>query len=275
MTSVFARGDHIDRPRLFAFAGILSAGNALSSPILSAIRDHGPGFAALDLFGVSGVVIFALFVLERISADCGDAEPLQRFDGLAVALLFLASFLPIVMLSGLALIGLSLWLGFTSSGDSRSRRLAVLLLALTGPLVWGKVALILFGQQVLALDAQLVGLISGSSVTGNIVTFSGERRGFYIAAACSSINHLTLATVLWAAITQMLGIRVTPRSLLLCLAAIAGVIVVNTVRLTAIALYPADFATLHDGWLAGAFGWLALLIAGLIIAAGVNRAARV
>lgn len=276
MLSAFSRGDRlVDRPRLFAFAGIVASVNALSSAVLASVRDQGAGIAALDLFGVSGVVVLALIAVERISADRGAAEPLRRFDGAIVALALVAALLPIAATSALALVGLGLWLAVTSAGHSRARRIAVVLLAVTGPLLWGKLALALFGQQVLGWDAQLVGLMSGSAVYGNIVAFSGEQRAFYIAAPCSSINHLTLATVLWATVTQLMGIAVSRRSLLLCLAAVAGVILVNTVRLTAIALYPASFHTLHEGWLASLFGWTALLVAGAIVAAGASRVARV
>jgi hypothetical protein len=54
-----------------------------------------------------------------------------------------------------------------------------------------------------------------------------------------------------------------------------GVVLVNSLRLAAIATYPDRFDTLHHGWLGAAFGWAALLVAGGIVALGTAaRAAR-
>ena len=257
-----------------AFLGILSALNALANPIISSVTERGAPMAALDLFGISAVIGFAIVSLERISATDGAPESLRSFDKPMFAAVCVAVLIPVGLASGLALFGLGLWLLLSSDAGSRSRRIGIVLLALSGPFVWGQVAMTLFGEQLLSWDARLVGAFTGSPVDGNIVRFSGRPTAFYIAAGCSSLHHMTLATVLWASVTQLLGIPITRRSLLFCLAAAVGVVFVNSLRLAAIATYPDRFDTLHAGWLGAAFGWAALFVAGGIVILGTARAAR-
>jgi exosortase/archaeosortase family protein len=259
---------------LAAFVGILSALNALGNPIISSVTELGAPTAALNLFGISAVIGFAIVSLERISAADGVSESLRPFDTPIFAAVCGAALVPVGLASGLALFGLGLWLLLSSDPSSRSRRIGVVLLALSGPFVWGKVAIILFGEQLLSWDARLVGALAGSPVDGNIVRFNGRPTAFYVGAGCSSLHHLTLATVLWASVTKLLGKPVTRGSLLLCVAAIVGVVLVNSLRLAAIATYPDRFDALHNGWLALAFGWAALLVAGCIVTLGTVRAAR-
>ena len=253
---------------------MLSAINALCHPIISSVTQLGAPVAVLDLFGFSAVIAFAIFALERISASESAFEATRPLDKLILAAAVAAAFLPIGQLSGIAVFGLGLWLFFSSAPASRSRRIGVVLLALSGPLLWGQLALSLYSDQILSWDARMVGAVAHSPVDGNIVRFIGRDKAFYIAPPCSSLSHLTLATLLWASITQLLGRRVDRNSLFLCIAAMLSVIVVNILRLAAIATYPDNFFTLHDGWLAQLFGWTALAIAGGIVAAGSNRAAR-
>ena len=254
---------------------MLSALNALGNPIISSVTELGAPMAALSLFGISAVIGFAIVSLERISATDGAPESPHWFDMLIFAAVCVAVLVPVGLASGLALFGLGLWLLLSSDPSSRSRRIGIVLLALSGPFVWGQVAMTLFGEQLLSWDARLVGALAGSPVDGNIVRFSGRLTAFYIAAGCSSLHHLTLATVLWASVTQLLGKPVTRGSLLLCAAAIVGVVLVNSLRLAAIATYPDRFDALHHGWLAAAFGWAALLVAAGIVTLGTVRAARI
>lgn len=253
---------------------MLSAINALSHPIISSVSQFGGAIAVLNLFGFSAVIAFAILALERISASEGAFEENHSLDMPIFAMSLVAAFLPVAQLSGITVFGLGLWLQFSSAPSSRSRRIGVVLLALSGPLLWGQLALSLFSEQILSWDARMVGALAHSPVDGNIVRFIGRDKAFYIAPPCSSLSHLTLATLLWASITQLLGRRVDRNSLLLCIAATLSVVVVNVLRLTAIAAYPNDFFVLHDGWLAQLFGWVALAMAGGIVAIGTARATR-
>jgi exosortase/archaeosortase family protein len=257
-----------------AFAGMLSAINALCHPIISSVVQMGGPVAALNLFGFSAVIVFAIFSLERISGSEGEPEAVLPLDNIALIAAFGAALVPLGQLSGVATFCLGLWLVLSSDARSRCRRLGVVMLALSGPLLWGQIALSLFSEQLLSWDAHIVGALAHSPVTGNVVNFKGRHTTFFIMAPCSSVSHLTLATLLWATVTQLARKRVDWGSLLLCGAAMLSVVVMNILRLTAIATFPDAFFTLHDGWLAQLFGWAALLLAGGIVAAGTARAAR-
>lgn len=254
---------------------MLSAINALCHPILESLRQFGAPVAALNLFGFSAVIAFAILTLERISASPGEHEGLRPFDKPMLCAVLLAAFLPVGQLSGFAGFGLGGWLLVSSGADSRSRRIGVVLLALSGPLLWGQLALSLYSEQLLSWDARLVGLLAHAPVEGNIIMFTGRHTGFFVGVPCSSLSHLTLATLLWASVTQLLGRRVDRKSLVLCVAAMASVIFLNILRLSAIATFPAQFTAIHQGWIAQIFGWGALAVAGGIVAIGTLRATRI
>ncbi|GAC1433501.1 MAG: hypothetical protein NVSMB6_31040 [Burkholderiaceae bacterium] len=267
-------GQATDRARLAAFVGMLSALNALCHPILESLHQFGAPVAALNLFGFSAVIAFAILTLERISASSGDHEELQPYDKPILCAVLLAAFLPVGQLSGVAGFALGGWLLVSSGPDCRCRRVGVVLLALSGPLLWGQLALSLYSEQLLSWDARLVGLLAHAPVQGNIVTFSGRHTAFFVGTPCSSLSHVTLATLLWASVTQLMGRRVDQKSLLLCGAAMASVIFLNILRLSAIATFPDQFTTIHEGWIAQVFGWGALAVAGGIVALGTMRATR-
>jgi hypothetical protein len=255
----------------FACAGILAALNAQDVQILSELRFHQSLAALANLAGISGVIWFAMFAALRIGLDRGRA-PVTKVDRCVIALVRALSLLPIAAAAKVALELSALYLLLTSRPQDDARRVGIVLLALTGPLIWGRIILDSFAGPLLSADAHLVGAVIGTPVHANIVQFADSSHEFLIGIGCSSVHNISLAIVLWATAAALFRIRFDCRYLACGVAMIAFMFGLNIVRLSAIGLYPQDFFFLHDGVGAELFGWAALVGSGLLALMGVNNA---
>lgn len=202
--------------------------------------------------------------MARIALDDVARRPATRLDQVVAGLGLLAAFVPIDWAGSFAVLGIGLYLGVTSGTGTAERRLAIVLLTLTSTLIWGRLLLRLIAPSLLDLDAAFVGLLSGTGVDGNLVGFRGGGH-FILGTPCSSVHSISLAVLFWGSLGQLLRQPVTWRSLLVCLAGMATMLVVNALRLTMIALYPSSFDWLHEGGGAQIFGWSSILISALVI----------
>ena len=262
-----------DRALAFAFAGALAVLNALADPILSSLRDAGLFGTLISLAGVSAVIWFALFAVLRIALEpvALEAAAWHRADMAALMSILALTLFPAPWPATLAVFAAGAWLFATADGN-RSRRVALVLLALSGPLLWGRVILTLFAPVLLALDGHIVGALAGTAATGNTVGFVGNGARFIIGGPCSSVHNISLAILLWSSIIALLDLRVDRPLIIAGVVAMAGMFALNIVRLTAIAYFPADFDSLHLGTGATLFSWAGLLLAGLIVGGGAYAA---
>lgn len=212
---------------------------------------------------------FALFAALRIAIEPGAAE-WRRGDSLVLAGAALCAAFPAAWSAAAGLVALGVYLAATAR-DRRSSRIALVLLALSGPLLWGRMVLSAFSPVLLAIDGHLVGLLAGTGAQGNLVGFVGGGH-FVIGGPCSSVHNMSLALLLWTCVVALLNLQIDRRLLLAGGAAIVAMFVLNVVRLVAIAVFPAHFELLHVGAGAVAFGWIGLLVAGLIIGIGAYDA---
>jgi exosortase/archaeosortase family protein len=148
----------------------------------------------------------------------------------------------------------------------------LVLLALTGTLVWGPLIMSLFAGPVLSLDAHIAGWVIGSPVTANMVKFVASDRIYIIAMGCSSIHNMSLAIVLWCTAVALFDLKVDWRLLLVGAAMMGLTFVLNVARLSAIGRFPDYFDFLHMGGGAVLFGWAALIGMALLAGLGVNNA---
>jgi exosortase/archaeosortase family protein len=153
---------------------------------------------------------------------------------------------------------------------------AIIGLALTGPLIFGPLALNYLGSEMLRLDAAFVTLVSGHPSTGNVVEFAAstmraEGKQMVIYPGCSSLANMSLVGVLFAVVTQTLNVQLTRPMWLLAFAMILGVMAINAMRLSAMAIYPDHFEFLHTGTGAQIFALGSLVLAGAIILTGALR----
>ena len=262
----------VGRASAFACAGAIAALNAHADQIISSLRDFSVAVSITTLCGISAVIWVAMLAVLKIGFE-PDRQRIARGDWLVLTLVVTSSLLPIAYLADVGLLICALYLLATSVPGSPSSRISVILLALTGPLIWGRVLLHVFATPILALDANLVGSLIGSGVNGNIVDFAGRNGTFLVGTPCSSVHNISLAIVLWATAAALFGLRPDPKYALMGLAMIAWMFVMNIARLVAIGLFPADFSFLHAGGGAVLFGWAGLIGAGILVTVAVIGAA--
>lgn len=260
------RGEH------FAAAGVLAALNVQADQIVAAVRYQPLSDAVFGAAGISVIIWAAMVAAWKIGAE--DCHPFSgKRDYSVLAAIIALSFIPI---SHAAQAGLLLCAGYmvaTAAPADAQRRSAFVLLALTGPLIWGRLILNLFGVPILALDAHLVGAAIGSQVDGNVVQFAGGGgKQFLIGGACSSVHNMSLALLLWTTAAMLFRIRIDRRYVLTGMAMVVVMFVLNVLRLSSIGIYPEHFDYLHYGTGAALFGWAGLISAGLLAAFGVTRA---
>jgi exosortase/archaeosortase family protein len=263
-----------DRTELFAFVGIIDALNGFSERLVTMLRQHDLLGALVGAGGISVVGWFAFYAIATIAREREADAPIRPADHLVAGVMLALAFAPLAAAAGIALAIGGVWLAIGSPAGSRGRRIAALLLALTGPIVVGALFLRLFAPMALRLDAHLAALLAGARVTGNYIYPMGGGEGIYIAPGCSSLHNISLAVLLWATVVQLLRLRVTAGLIATGLLAAVGMAVVNVVRLAAIAYFPAYFHELHEGFGADLIGLASLFVAGAIVFLGVLAAAR-
>jgi hypothetical protein len=259
------------RATVFACAGVLAALNAQAGQILNDLTWQSSLVGIANLAGVSGVVWFALYAVLSIGLAAEDT-PLSRTDWLILGGVVGLSILPVATSAKLALEICALYLLVSSKRSDDAMRVGVILLGLTGPLVWGRILLESFATPLLSLDAHLVAAVIRSPVQDNIVQFAGSKKQFLIGMPCSSVHNISLAIVLWTTAAALFRLRFDIRYVTCGAAMVAFMFGLNIARLSLIGLFPASFAFLHDGVGTDIFSWGALLGAGGIAFVGVTRA---
>jgi exosortase/archaeosortase family protein len=263
----------LSRASAFAAAGVLAALNAQADHIILDLSWQSPGSALLNLGGISAVMWAAMFASWKIGSD--GHRPLHGSADLAIlSIVIFLSFVPISYSAQAGLLLCACYLLWTADRrDDTERRTAIVLLALTGPLIWGRLLLRLFETPILALDAHLVGGAIGSRVDGNIVRFADGSGRFIIGDPCSSVHNMSLAIVLWTTAAMLFRIRIDRQYLIVGLAMAALMFALNVVRLSILGMFPAHFDYLHDGGGAVLFGWAGLIGAALLAGKGIIDAA--
>ena len=267
-----------DRASLLAATLVAASLNRLFVKMADSVALAGWGNAFASLLGVSAVIWIALVALVDLAGDGLGPKP-NRMDWSLCGLALICCLLPTGWEAGFALLGLAVITVARFPPYGRERRLGVIGASLTGPLLFGPIALAYFGTEMLRMDAAFVSLLTGHASTGNVVEFTdplfraaGKKMVIY--SGCSSFHNMTLVGVLFAVATQTLNVRPTRSLLILGLLTVAAMIAINAVRLTAIALMPQHYEFLHTGFGGQLFGFAGLMLAGTVIVLGTLRQAR-
>lgn len=265
----------LDRASLLAATLVAASLNRLFVKMSDSVALGGWVHALASLLGISAVIWIALVALIDLGGDGTDTKP-ARADWWLCGAALACCLLPTGWEAGLALLGLSAVSIVRFAPGSRERRVAVIGLALTGPLLFGPFALAYFGPEMLRLDAAFVSLISGHPSTGNVVEFTdpvmrAAGKQMVIYAGCSSFHNMSLVGVMFAVVTQTTNVRLTSSMWLLAIAMVAAVFAINAGRLTAIALFPQHYDFLHTGLGGQLVGFAGLVIASAIILFGALR----
>src|SRR5262245_11891021 len=159
----------ISRDGFFAGLYILGCANGLLGRVLLTLnRDGWTGLLDVD---VSVIVLFACFAGISILLQ-EDGDEIRSAD-LAVGSIFLILvILPIFALSWVAVTALSLYILVFANDGSARRRGALILLALTVPMLWSRLLFQFFAGPILTIDASLVASLLGTERVGNMVGFA-------------------------------------------------------------------------------------------------------
>jgi hypothetical protein len=258
----------ISRDEFFAGLYILGCANGLLGRVLLTLnRDGWTGLLDVD---VSVIVLFACFagVSVLLQEERGQIRPAD----LAVGGFFLILVvLPIFALSWLAVTGLSLYILLFANDRSARRRGALILLALTVPMLWSRLLFQFFAGPILTIDATLAALLLGTDRVGNLVGF-GDGSGYMVVMpACSFLANTSLAFLCWVSVTQWANHKWSPRDVLWSLLACTSVIAVNVARIALTGLSRGNYEAIHSPL--GNMVWGAILL-GLAVGISVLSARR-
>ena len=204
------------------------------------------GGAALGI-DINVIVLFACFA--GISTVLSEKKDKIRSADLAVAVIFLfLVMLPICPLSWLAVTGLSLYILLFANGGSERRRGAIILLALTVPMLWSRLLFQFFAKPILNIDATFVAWLLGTDRVGNMVHFADGSGYMVVLPACSSLANMSLAFLCWISITQWVKHRWSPIDIFWSLLVCASVITVNVTRISLMGLSHRHYDAIHSEW---------------------------
>ena len=240
----WARGS-ISRHEFLAGLCFLACANGISTRVIYSVRGIGWVNAIIGTFEVSAIVFVACAIGLSLVLRGGDREAIRRADLFVGAGCLIPIALPIGAMSWLALTVLGVYV-FCSTHVAPIRRGAVILLAITVPMLWSRLLFQLFANAILELDARLVGWLLGTSRTGNMVRFVDGSEYLVIFPACSSLANMSLAFLCWITINRSVRSQWGLWDLLWSLVACGSVVAVNVTRLSLMALSDRHYQAIHS-----------------------------
>jgi hypothetical protein len=236
----------LPRNELFAGLYILACANGLVGRSIYTFNMEGWTGAVLGL-ELNVIVLFACFAGVYLIAS-SNREEIRTVD-LAVALGFLGLvILPIYASSWAAVTGLSLYILFWANDGAERKRGALILLALSVPMLWSRLVFQFFARPLLELDAVMTAWLLGTEQTGNLVRFADNSGYMVITPACASWANVTFAFLCWVAVTQWANHRWRPRDLLWSSLAVGSVVAGNVTRLAVTGLSYGHYEAIHNKW---------------------------
>jgi len=230
------------RDEFFAGLYILGCANGLLGRVFLGLNSGG-------ILGVDISVIVLLACFAGISTILQEDRDAIRSTDLVVGGLFLILVtLPIFSLSWVAITGLSLYILFFANGGSARRRGALILLALTVPMLWSSLLFRFFTAPILKIDASLAAWILGTERVGSTFRFADGSGYVIVLPPCSSFANMSLAFLCFVTITQWAKHQWGPMDILWSLLACISVIAVNVTRIALMGLSPWHHDLIHNEW---------------------------
>ncbi|MGV7217086.1 hypothetical protein [Bradyrhizobium sp. UFLA05-112] len=244
--SVSSLARELTRGEFFAGLFALGCASGLASRVIQSVHRHGWVEATLGTFEISVVVWISCAV--GVSLVLQDRTIGIRSSELVLGAIFvLLVLLPIGPLSWLAVTALSLYV-INTAHVSPLRRGALILLATTVPMLWSRLLFQFFAEQVLRIDASLVGWILRTHRTGDIVDFVDGSGVLVILPACSSLANVSLALLCWVVVSQLVSHKKSAYDLFWPVMACISVVVVNVTRISFMGLSQWHYAMFHSSW---------------------------
>ena len=194
------------------------------------------------------IVWAAAFAGVYLLATCNSREQIRTLD-LVVAAVFLPFVIvPSYPLSWVGVTGLSLYILLFANDGSERRRGALILLALTFPMLWSRLFFQLFARPLLALDATMVTWLLHTEQIGNMVRFADNSGYMVISPACTSFGNLSYAFLCWVTVTQWANHRWSRIDLLWISLAVGSVVAMNIARMALTGLSQWHYQMFHNQW---------------------------
>jgi hypothetical protein len=237
----------MDRNKYFAGLFALACANGLGSRMTEVVRETGWAAAIVSTFEISAVVWFSCAAgLALVMRDRGGQ--ILPVDIAIGAVLLVLIVLPVGGLSWLAVAILAGYLALNAKPESTVRRGAMILLAVTVPMLWSRLIFRYFANLILQIDASLVSLMLGTPRSGNLVRFVDNSGTLAIVPYCSSLHNVSLAILTWVAINQWLGRRWLRSDWQWIVLAVVAVVAVNVTRMSLMALSARNYQVIHGPW---------------------------
>jgi len=231
------------RDALFVGLYILACANGLLGRVLLAVNAY--GWSGILVADISVIVWFACFAGVSTMLH-GTREEIRSTDLAVGGAVLIFVIVPIFALSWVAITGLSLYILFFASSSPSRRRGALILLALTVAMLWGRLVFQLFTRPILEIDSWLAALLLGTERIGNMVAFADGSGYMVVLPACSSFANVSLAFLCFVSITQWANHRWSAIDIVWSLLSCASVIAVNVTRIALTGVSQSQYETIHN-----------------------------
>jgi exosortase/archaeosortase family protein len=259
----------IPRSDFFALLYMLGCANGLLGRMILSFQfsDWEGALAGAD---INAIILLACFAgISLVSTK--SPEHVHPRDLVVACVFLILVTLPIFPLSWVGVTVLSLYiLVFANTSPERVRG-ALILLAMTAPMLWSRLLFQIFAKPILDIDATFVGLLLGTNRMGNMVGFLDGSGYMVVLPACSSLANMSLALLCWVTITQWVGHRWSAKDVIWAALACVSVIAVNVTRISLMGLSHRNYELIHSTWgdmITGSI-MLALMVAVTVL--GVRR----
>ena len=232
------------RDEFFAALALLGCANGIGASAIQSVNSVGWIASFLNTFGISAIVWIAVFL--AIADLLRDKTDRIRSEDLIVGAGFLLLVMvPLGQASWVAQTGLGIYL-FIAKGSSSRRRAAILLVAITVPMLWARLLFNLFANLLLEFDASLVAFVLGTTRSGAIVSLLNGPGYLAIFPACSSVANISLALLCWVTISVSVGHKQSIKDIFWCALICMSVLAVNITRLSLMGLSIWHFENIHS-----------------------------
>jgi hypothetical protein len=237
------------RPFVVVGLYVLGLANSVADKVVVSIATDGFLTGLLNTFDISVVVLAAGFVGLRHAAK----TPGRAVDGadFLVGVVYLLSLcIPLSPVSTAALTFLALYEYIRNIDSPEATAASTLFLGIAVCQLWGGMMLKLFSLPILSIDATLVaevlGLIKDGAVehSENVIDIVGGQ-SLIILPRCSSLSNISYALLCWLTLVRVGRVYWRKTDLYMMPIVIAGVFVINVLRMTLMGINPEMYLVLH------------------------------
>lgn len=237
----------MSRDEFFAGLYILGCTGGLGAQAMLAVHREGWSNAAFNTFGISAIVwIACVLAVRALLADRSDT--IRPADLAVGTVVILVTLLPSAGASWVGVAALSLYLLVFCRGAPRRTFGALILLAVTLPMLWTRLLLDYFPGVFLNGDAALVAWTLGTQQAGNLVRLFDGSGNLLILPPCASLTNTALAFLGWLTLTQTMRPGWSTRTIAFGFLACASVVGLNVARLSFMGLSEWHYHAIHNQW---------------------------